>query len=136
MRIKKYIEFLNENILQETEFVVNKKNNKFQLFINNDLVSESGFSIENPDKWFNKKYVTLFDLNTSKKFQNKGFAKKLLEEIFNYVKNNLKLNIITLNVYKTNYKAVNLYFKCEFTVLVDYNDKNIKKSYYSLVKNL
>jgi len=54
----------------------------------------------------------------------------LLEHIFNYVKNELKLNIITLIVYKNNIEAVNLYFKSGFRIYIEYEDS------YSLIKNL
>lgn len=46
------------------------------------------------------------------------------------MKNELKLNIITLIVYKNNYKAVNLYFKSGFEIYIEYEDS------YSLIKNL
>ena len=61
---------------QLEKFTVTK--NKFKLFIDNNLVSEANFTIEQPDKWFNKKYATLYNLKTFKKFRNQGFAKKLL----------------------------------------------------------
>ena len=111
------------------------KNNKFKLFVDDVLVGYCGFNVEQPDKWFGEKYVTLFDVYTIKKFRGKGFMKLLLRSIFNYVKNKLNLNIITLLVYKNNYKAVNLYFKCGFGILVDYDDeKDSDKSYYNLIK--
>ena len=69
-------------------------------------------------------------LKTFKNFQRKGFAKYLLNQIFNYVKNILKLNIITLIVYKNNFKAINLYFNCGFKIHIDYIDS------YSLIKKL
>ena len=121
--IKKFNQFENEK-----KFVIN--DNKFQLFLNDILLTETGFNIEQEDEWFNEKYITLHDLKTVKKYQGKGFANTLLEYIFNYVKNELKLNIITLIVYKNNYKAVNLYFKSGFEIYIEYEDS------YSLIKNL
>ena len=61
----KFKHFVNEN-LTEKRFIVN--NNKFQLFLGNILITESDFSIEQSDEWFNQKYVTIFDLKTDEKF--------------------------------------------------------------------
>jgi ribosomal protein S18 acetylase RimI-like enzyme len=103
---------------------------KFKLFLDKTLVAESGFNIEQPDEWFNEKYVTLYNLKTHKKFQNKGYAKYFLEQIFDYVKNKIKLNIITLIVDKDNYKAINLYLKTGFKIFMEYSDS------YSLIKKI
>ena len=121
-------------ITAEKKIVIDKKNYKFKLFLDDILVSESSFRIEHPDKWFNEKYVTIHDLKTVKNFQGKGYAKYLLEQIFNYVKNELKINIITLLVYKNNYKAVNLYLKCGFEIYQDYDDN--KNQSFILIKKL
>lgn len=126
-KLKIFIEFINENTAEE-RFIVNK--NKFQLYLGDNLVAESGFDIIQPDEWFNEKYVILHNLKTNKDFQGKGFAKSLLEHIFNYVKNELKLNIISLVVYKDNDKAVNLYFKCGFEIYIEYDNS------FSLIKKL
>jgi ribosomal protein S18 acetylase RimI-like enzyme len=117
-------EFLNEqdSIQTEKRFVVDKKNHKFQLFLGDILVAESQFHIEKSDKWFNQKYVTIFDLKTVEKFQGKGLAKYLLENIFYYVKNELKLNIITLLVYKNNNRALNLYLNNGFEIYQNFED--------------
>ena len=140
-KVYNYTNFINEKVKNDKKYKqfneskekgieIDKKNHKFQLISNGDLVSESGFVIEQPDKWFNEPYVTIHDFKTFENFQGKGFAKYLLEQIFDYVKNELKLNIITLIVYKDNYKAVNLYFKCGFEIYVEYDDS------YSLIKKL
>ena len=100
------------------------------MFLGNILVSETSFNITSPDKWFNQKYVIIFELETVKKFQGKGLAKYLLDQIFNYVKNELKFNLISLIVYKDNYKALNLYINCGFDIYIDYDNS------YSLVKKL
>jgi|WetSurMetagenome_2_1015567.scaffolds.fasta_scaffold373613_3 ribosomal protein S18 acetylase RimI-like enzyme len=120
--------YLNERKPNEKRFVIQK--NKFKLFSNNILVAESGFDITKKDKWFNENYIIIYNLKVFKKFQDKGFAKYLLKEIFNYVKNELNFKIISLIVYKDNYKAVNLYFKVGFKIFMEYDDS------YSLVKNL
>lgn len=127
-KYRDFILFENSQKTTEKRFVIDK--NKFQLFLNDILVAETGFNIENPDKWFEQKYVIIHDFKTFEKFQGKGFAKYLLDQIFNYVKNELKLNIITLIVYKNNYKAVNLYFNCGFEIFIEYDDS------YSLIKKL
>ena len=103
---------------------------KQELFLNDILVAESYLNIEQPDKWFDDKYVTIHDLKTLEKFRGNGFATELVDKIFDYVKNELKLNIISLIVYKDNYKAVNLYFKCGFEIFEEYNDS------YCLIKKL
>ncbi len=128
--IKLFLEFISEEITDKIKFVVDKKNNKFKLFLGNILVSESGFNIENKDKWFEQKYVIIHDFKTVEKFKGKGFAKYLLEQIFNYVKYELKFNIISLIVYKDNYKALNLYINNGFEIYIDYEDS------YSLIKKL
>ena len=127
--MKKFNEFINERKDVETQrFVV--EDNKFKLFSNDELVSETGFEIVSEDEWFNEKYVIIFDLKTFEKFLGKGYAEKLLEKIFDYVKKVLKLNIISLIVYKDNYKASKLYFKTGFEIFIEYDDS------YSLVKKL
>jgi len=121
-------EFLIENILSEKRFLIN--NNKFQVFSGDILTAESDFNIEQPDEWINQKYVSLFNLKTPEIYQHKGFAKYLLDQIFNYVKNELKINIITLIVYKNNNKALNLYLSNGFEIFIEYDDS------YSLIKKL
>jgi len=114
--------------LDDKTFIILK--NEFRLSVNNVVVSKTGYNIEEPDKWFNEKYVTLYDLKTFEKFRGKGYAKSLLNQIFKYVKNTLKLSIITLIVYKDNEKAMKLYFKMGFEVFLEYDDS------YSLIKKL
>ena len=62
----KYLKLYEDST--EKKFVI--KNNKFQLFLNDNLVAESGFSIEQPDEWFNQKYATIFELKTDEKYQD------------------------------------------------------------------
>ena len=126
-KVKSFKQFVNENITDK-KFIV--KNNKFELLIDNILVAETKFNIETKDEFFNEKYVSIYELETFVQYRGKGYAKLLLEEIFNYVKNTLKLNIITLIVDKDNYKAVNLYFNNGFEIFMEYEDS------YSLVKKL
>ena len=104
------------------------KDNIFRLFDNDILVAETMFEIETPDEFFNEKYVTIHDLKTYENFRGKGYAKYLLNEFFNYVKNILKFNIITLIVYKDNINAVNLYFNIGFEIYMEYEDS------YCLIK--
>ena len=126
---KKFNESKSEDLEISTEkFIVYKNNKKFKLFVGDDLVSSCGFEIEKPDKWFDEKYVILFDMKTKDKYQGKGYAKYLLNKIFDYVKDELKHNIITLIVYKDNDKAVKLYFKCGFEVYQEFDDS------YTLIK--
>lgn len=125
-KFNNYLNGNNENL----KFIIDKKNFKFKLFLQNVLVSETSFTIEESDDWFNEKYVTLFDLKTYENFRNRGYAKYLLNKIFEYVKNILDLNIITIIVYKNNYKALNLYSNLGFNIYIEYDDS------FSLIKKL
>lgn len=125
-KFNNYLNGNNENL----KFIIDKKNFKFKLFLQNVLVSETSFTIEESDDWFNEKYVTLFDLKTYENFRNRGYAKYLLNKIFEYVKNILNLNIITIIVYKNNYKALNLYSNLGFNIYIEYDDS------FSLIKKL
>lgn len=126
-KIKLYHQFINENVSNKN-FVI--EDNKFKLFSNNILVSESNFNIEEPDDFFNEKYISLYDIKTNEKYQGQGFAKYLMNKIFDYVKNNLNIKIITLIVDKDNYKATDLYFKIGFKIFIEYKDS------FSLIKKL
>ena len=128
------MKLVREHISYEDEkrFIVNKRNYKFQLFLGDILVAKSNFSIEQPDELFNKKYIGIFKLETNKEFRGKGFAKYLLNNIFDYVKNELKISNILLNVYKSNYAAINLYFNSGFEVYKDFNDD--EEPYFTLIK--
>ena len=134
MKIK-YKEFINENIIQKN-FVINKKNNKFELYLNDILVSECYFDIEQPNEFFNEIYVSIFKLKTNDKYLGKGFAKYLLIKIFNYVKNELNINNILLNVYKNNKIALNLYLNNGFQIYKDYDNIIDDDPYFTLIKKL
>lgn len=127
-KIKSFKQFINEEFDNKKQIIV--KQNIFKLLINNNLVSETKFNIESPDEFFNEKYVSIYELETFGQFRGKGYAKYLLNEFFNYVKNTLKLNIITLIVDKDNYKALKLYFGSGFEIFMEYEES------YSLVKKL
>lgn len=134
MNLKKVIhESLNE-LLKEKRFVVN--HDKFQLFLKNILVAESYYGVEQPDELFNQKYVGLFKLGTNTEYRGKGFMKYLMEQIFDYVKNELKINVILLNVYKHNTPAINLYFNMGFEIYKNYDDNVDEEPYFTLIKNL
>jgi ribosomal protein S18 acetylase RimI-like enzyme len=127
-KVKSYKRFVNEDVTDKKQFVVEQS--MFKLLIDDVLVAETKFNIETPDEFFNEKYVSIYELETFEQFRGKGYAKYLLNEIFNYVKNTLKLNIITLIVDKDNAKAVSLYFNNGFEIFMEYEDS------YSLVKKL
>lgn len=111
-------------------FIVDESKSEFQLMNNGEIVSKSGFNIENPDEWFNQKYLIIHDLKTFNQFRHKGFAEFLLSKIFKYTKNKLNIKIISLIVYKENFKATNLYFKCGFEIFKEYDDS------FCLIKKL
>ena len=127
-KIKPFNIFTNENVINDRNIIIEK--NKIKLFSNDVLVAESGFSISKKDKWFGEKYVIIYNLKTFEQFTGRGHAKYLLEKIFDYVKNELNLKIITLIVDKDNYKASNLYFNVGFEIFIEYDDS------YSLVKRI
>ena len=129
----KLLNIINEQqdyITNEKKFVVNNKNNKFLLYLDNVLVSKSGFNIEQPDQWFDQKYLSLFNIKTAVNYRGKGLAKYLLYQIFDYTKTKLNIHIITLIVYKNNNNALNLYLNCGFELFMEYDDS------YSLIKKL
>lgn len=126
-KVKSFNQFINEE-LDNKKFIIEK--NMFKLLVNNNLVAETKFNTEQQDDFFNEKYVSIYELETFEKFRGKGYAKHLLSEIFNYVKNTLNLNIITLIVDKDNIKAANLYFNSGFEIFMEYDES------YSLVKKL
>ena len=114
-----YTIFINNT---NKKFNVYKNNKKFKLYLGNIVVSEANYNIENKDDYFNEKYLTINTVHTIDRFKGKGYAKLLFNEIFDYVKNNLKLNIITLIVYKDNTPAVKLYFKLGFDIFMEYDN--------------
>ena len=122
-------------------FIIDKTNNKFQLFLDDILVSETEYRIEKPDKWFKEEYVTIFNLRTINRFKRKGYAKYLLKQMFDYIKNDLKIDIITLLVFKNNEGAVKLYLGCGFEKFqdsdkMDKDNTDDKDSCFILIKKL
>lgn len=101
--------------------LINTKN-KFQLFSNNILVAECGFGVEDSDKWFNENYMFIYNLRTIERFRRRGFAKYLLQKIFEYVLSKYKVNIITLIVDKNNYNAIELYNSVGFKLFIEYEN--------------
>ena len=84
MRIhQSFVKYLKEKKSEEKRFVVDEKNHKFYVILDDILLAESGFKIENPDEWFNGKYISIYDLKTIEKYRGKGFAKYLsIQKIF------------------------------------------------------
>lgn len=121
---------------QYLDFIIEKDNYIFQLFTNDILVAESYYSTNEPDDLFNQKYVGLFKLKTIEVFQGKGYMKYLLDQIFNYVKNELGISSILLNVYKDNQSALNLYINSGFGVYKDYEQEDEEEPYFTLIKKL
>lgn len=134
MKYLEYFKLFEEEQLNKKKFRIDKKNYKFQLFLEDILVAESHFSIEQPDDLFNQEYVGLFKLKTNEEFRGKGFMKYLLGQIFDYVKNKLNIDSILLNVYKNNSSALHLYFNSGFEIYKNYNDDD--EPYFTLLKKL
>lgn len=111
-----------------TKFIVSE--DSFRLIQGGEIVSKCGYNLENSDEFFNEKYVTLNSLETNKRFRRMGYAKKLLSNIFEYVKCNMHIDIITLIVDKDNQAAMNLYFEVGFEIFMEYEDS------LSMVKRL
>lgn len=78
---------------------------------------------------FNRELAYIYGLSTVKKYEKKGYAKKLLEYAISEMKK-LDIKKIELTVVKTNERAVNLYSKMGFTVkeelLDEYGDGEIR----------
>lgn len=136
--IKKFENFdkLQKEETIEKRFIVDEKNHKFQLFLGDILVSISSFSIEKPNELIDENYVGVFKLKTNKKFRKRGFMKFMLKKIFYYVKNDLKINNILLNVYKNNIIALNLYLNCGFEIHKDFSEDIDEEPYFTLIKKL
>lgn len=105
-------------------------NSILRLTSDDEVVSQVEFKVERPDEWFDKEYVSVFDLLTILEYRRKRFAKMMLNYLFDYVRDELKLDTITLVVYKTNKIALSLYFGVGFEIFREYG------SSYSLVKHL
>lgn len=121
---------INENNVittnSEKDFIVT--NNEFKLYIDKTLVCTVGYNIEEPDEFFDEKYISIYNVKTIEKFRCKGFAKYILNKIFIHAKN--KFNVITLIVYKNNKAALKLYYNLGFEKYMEYEDL------YSLIKRL
>lgn len=126
MRIyTKLFEFIDEK-----KFIIDNENGIFKLFLGDTLVARSYFYIEQADELFNQKYVGIFKVETNIAYRGKGYMRYLLEQIFNYVKNEFSIDYILLNVYKDNKNALNLYFKVGFEIYKDFDE------YFTLIKNI
>lgn len=118
-------------------FINDKRKHVFKLYLNKSLVAKTYYNISNGDDLFNKEYVGLFRLETKEKYRNKGYMTMLLEYAFNYIKNDLKINYIVLNVNKNNNIALNFYKKHDFILYKNHSvpfDDN--EYYYTLIKKL
>ena len=121
-------EYLNESIV----FNNNENYGKFELKLDNNIVSETHYSINNPDEVFDKKYVALYALETNKNYRNMGYMRELLKNVFLYVKTELQIDYILLDVEKDNISAINLYNSNGFEIYKD--DK--KDKYFTMLKKL
>jgi len=119
---------ISEELLRDNRFIAKK--NVFEFWVGNDLFFKLKYNIESPNELFNEKYVSIYDLVAFESFGCEGYASKLLDNIFDYVKKNLGINIITLIVYKNNYDAISLYLKKGFILISEFDDN------YSMVKFL
>ena len=135
--IRLFESFNEKDTTEEKKFVIDWKNYRLQVFTQNTLVAESGFTIEQPDEFFKEKYATIYGLKTFRQFRKKGYAKYMLESFFAYMKSKLSINIVTLIVFKSNVKALNLYRNLGFETYTDYDDNNdSNNSYFTLIKKL
>ncbi|MFA6789328.1 MAG: N-acetyltransferase [Arcobacteraceae bacterium] len=112
---------LEQEIFQNDPFALSKasfryhlkKNSVFKMEINNKL---AGYILWLP----RKKYFRLYSLAVSKRFQNQGLAKCLLE----YSLEHLKEKFFSLEVKVSNLGAIKLYEKFGFKI------KKVLKNYY------
>jgi ribosomal protein S18 acetylase RimI-like enzyme len=121
-------EYLNESIV----FNHNENYGKFEIKIDDNIVSETNYSVNKPDEVFNQKYVALYALETNNKYRNMGYMTQLLKNIFTFVKTELGINYILLDVEKDNTPAINLYNSNGFEIYK--NDK--KDKYFTMLKKL
>jgi ribosomal-protein-alanine N-acetyltransferase len=75
--------------------------------------------------WLIEDTVHIVNLAVSDEFRRRGIASLLLEKVITFCKERKIPKIITLEVRRSNYKAINLYKKFNFKVV------GIRKNYYS-----
>ncbi|MFA7092054.1 MAG: N-acetyltransferase [Arcobacteraceae bacterium] len=112
---------LEQEIFPNDSFALSKASLKYHLKRNTLYKIEIENCIAGYILWLNRKrYCRLYSLAVSKKFQNQGLAKKLLE----YSLKHLEWQSFSLEVKVSNLGAIKLYEKFGFKV------KKVLKNYY------
>ena len=127
---------MNKNISSKKIFVVDKNNNKFQLFLDKILVAEAQYTIQKPDWLYNEEYLGLYKLGTKIQYRGKGYMQFLLKQIIDYTRNKFNINTILLNVYKSNVNALNLYKSLGFEIFKSFDDDEDEDPYFTLIIKL
>ena len=81
-----------------------------------------------------KKLECEINIYIDTKFQGKGYGKKSMYLLINYIKNILKLKNIFLDVHKDNIKALNLYKKIGF--IIDNEKSKINEEFIKMIKKI
>lgn len=113
------------------DIVFKKTKNLFCLEQDGIILSKVNYNIELPDDFFDEEYVSIYEFETNENYKRMGYANRLLDEIFSFLKTNTNIRIITLIVDKINQPAINLYFKHGFKIFAEYDDSS-----YSLIKKI
>jgi ribosomal-protein-alanine N-acetyltransferase len=112
---------LEKEIFAKDAFALKKESIKYHLERNLIYKIEINESLSGYILWLNrKKYFRLYSLAISKKFQNQGLAKRLLDYSFEH----LKEKSFSLEVKVSNTGAIKLYEKFGFKI------KKVLQNYY------
>lgn len=91
-----------------------KEKNKYSLYKNDILLSSIEFKEYN-----NLKLIHIYNVHTNIKYRNKGYATKLLNELYRY-----SIYGLYLFVEKYNFEAIKLYNKLDFEFIREYKIKD------------
>lgn len=99
-----------------------KEKNKYSLYEGNDLLSSIEFK-----EYDYLELIHIYNVNTNIKYRNRGYATKLLNELY-------KCSIYGLYLFveKYNFEAINLYNKLDFKFIKEYKIEDIV--YYIMAK--
>jgi ribosomal-protein-alanine N-acetyltransferase len=118
-----YLYDLEQEVFKNDVFALSKESIKYHLKRNLIFKIEINGVITGYVLWLNrKKYFRLYSLAISKKFQNQGLAKQLLDYCFEH----LQEKSFSLEVRVSNIGAIKLYEKCGFKI------KKVLENYYEI----
>lgn len=124
-RILKFLKKTDEDYLPNTSTLVNSLEDysmKLSKYANVYFISNKIEDIAMCAMYLNRKKAFITSLGVIEEYQSKGIASYLLRYIFNVV-SEYKINIIELEVYKENKKAISLYEKNGFENIGQYGNR-------------